>query len=234
MNKKIAAVISVIILLVSVLAACGKVPTIKNSAGEDVPVATDSEGNTMLNGDGDIIVYVTDEDGKYVKDNNGERVTSAVEFPRVIADGQKVETADYVMTFPKEWVINENGAGSRKGTEGEFLSIDKLDALKIGETVEMFADKPIKQMQAFGEEQKGDSGKAVFETHSTAVTEKKLKAVAAENDIVKADGTKMYVCSVWFEFDGTVYLASYLAPVGKDKAPDVVELLNSGLVMKSK
>ena len=65
MNNKIIAVICVVLMLATVLAACGKKVIIKGKNGQEYVAATDADGSTILNDEGNIIIYVTDENGKY-------------------------------------------------------------------------------------------------------------------------------------------------------------------------
>ena len=109
MQNKIIAVICVMLMLVTLFAACGKKVIIQGKNGQEYVAMTDEEGNTVLNQSGEIVVYVTDDRGKYVTDANGERQTNAVTFPDVAIGKDKIETADYVLTVPEGWVSGRDG-----------------------------------------------------------------------------------------------------------------------------
>lgn len=65
MDKKIIAVICASLIVISVaFASCGKKKPTINAKDATYEVVTDEEGNTVLNENGEIEIYVTDEDGK--------------------------------------------------------------------------------------------------------------------------------------------------------------------------
>lgn len=135
MHNKIIAVICVVLMLVTLFAACGKKVIIKGKNGEEYIAMTDDEGNTVLNDAGEIVVYVTDENGKYVEDANGERQTNAVTFPSLISDGKKVETADFILQVPEGWKANETGLVEKTVSEDESVFAN-IEVVCLGELAE--------------------------------------------------------------------------------------------------
>lgn len=150
MNNKIIAVICVVLMLATVLAACGKKVIIKGKNGQEYVAATDEEGSTILNEAGEIVVYVTDAKGKYVKDGSGERQTNVIPFPNVISDGKKVETADFVVQVPDGWEADENGL-IVKITEDESVNANMevacLGELTEGQNFDTFTENQIAMLE---------------------------------------------------------------------------------------
>lgn len=150
MNNKIIAVICVVLMLATVLAACGKKVIIKGKNGQEYVAATDEEGSTILNEAGEIVVYVTDAKGKYVKDESGERQTNVIPFPNVISDGKKVETADFVVQVPDGWEADENGL-IVKITEDESVNANMevacLGELTEGQNFDTFTENQIAMLE---------------------------------------------------------------------------------------
>lgn len=237
MEKKIIAIVSVVILLASVLTACGKVKTITLKEGQEYPLATDKEGNTIVNDDGNLVVYVTDENGKYVKDENGERATAAVTFPDQVINKNVLETPDYVMTFPEDWEIDGNGRAYKGDNDKAIVQIHNLGSLKEGETF----DTVIKSMTEGDENsvsQIENLGFKVttFKMKREILTYKKLECIVYGGKIEKSDGAiYMYNEYIYFMFKDELYKAEYSCQEGGyDETVNIVSIIDNGLVMKDK
>lgn len=135
MQNKIIAVICVMLMLVTLFAACGKKVIIQGKNGQEYVAMTDEEGNTVLNQSGEIVVYVTDDRGKYVTDANGERQTNAVTFPNMISDGKKLETVDFILQVPEGWKADETGLIEKIGSEDESVYAN-IEVVCLGELAE--------------------------------------------------------------------------------------------------
>ncbi len=105
MNKKYIAIILATMTLITVFTACSKdyedERIIKDREDNIHILATDKEGNTMQNEDGNIIEVVTDAKGKEVTDDNGNQVTQAVTYPDILEANGFVED-QYVKIKPEE------------------------------------------------------------------------------------------------------------------------------------
>lgn len=150
MQNKIIAVICVLLLLVTLFAACGKKVIIQGKNGQEYVAMTDEEGNTVLNQSGEIVVYVTDDRGKYVTDANGERQTNAVTFPDVAIGKDKIETADYVLAIPNGWTAGEAGL-IEKATEDAAVfanaEVNCLGKLPEGKNFDLFIAEQIATLE---------------------------------------------------------------------------------------
>lgn len=128
MNKKIITVmIAATLLFVGVFAACNKTEK-KNEPekiyleGDEYPFLTDDDGNKLLNENGEFIVFVTDFDGKFMKDEYGNRVTGPQLF-EAYSDDNKIEDYGYRITLPENWEVSDK--------KGSFINNKTQDTLSI-------------------------------------------------------------------------------------------------------
>lgn len=233
MEKKIIAIVSVVILLASVLTACGKVKTITLKEGQEYPLATDKEGNTIVNDDGNLVVYVTDENGKYVKDENGERQTNAVTFPEIIVNGSTLETSDYIMTFPKGWEIDDEGVARKKGKEKTFFIISNLGALQNGKSFDAYFDEN-KPTTEIIEKIKEKNPSSTVSVESAVLTSKKLDCRICKTKIVnEEESVTVYTNVFYFMFNNELYkIESSSQDGGYDDKFDINSFIDKNLTMK--
>lgn len=104
MSKKIVAVLLVAtVLFMCVFAACEKNEEdgvyIEN---DELDLVTDESGNKVLDYDGRLIVYATDEDGERVTNDKGEYETMAQEFQPFEDDGV-IEDLGFIIELPEGW-----------------------------------------------------------------------------------------------------------------------------------
>lgn len=235
MEKKIIAAVSVVILLVSVLAACAKKPpVIVTKEGMTFPLMTDSEGNTMVNKHGDLVVMVTGDDGKPIKNADGEYETAAVTFPDIIVGKLTVETSDFIMNYPKNWVVNEDGSAHRKGVDDESVTIDKLGPMKEGETFDSFYAKQVELGKTIGEQLKKDGQTTEYNSANGIITSKSIPCRTIEFKILNSDGTTAsFSTAVYVVFGDNMYKVLYTGSTSsKEDALEILNIIDDGLVMK--
>lgn len=125
MSKKlIAAMVALTILFVCVFAACNKDkdenrPYIEKDEYEFV---TDEDGSRVYSEDGEFLVYATDDKGKQVTNENGEKETLRQPFQPVDDDGV-YEEYGYKMTLPEGWKATDQ--------TGVFTNKEKTQQLEI-------------------------------------------------------------------------------------------------------
>ncbi len=131
MSKKLVAVmIALTLVFVGVFAACNNDPEDKPREPEklyieekDYPFLEDENGEKILNEYGEFVVFVTDEDGKYKRDENGDRMTMVQPFEAYSMDNF-VEDYGYRITLPENWVIDESKFGAFQNAQtGDRVSI---------------------------------------------------------------------------------------------------------------
>lgn len=102
MSKKIIVILTVAtILFVCVFAACEK-ETSDYIGNKDFEYVTDENGERVLSDDGQFVVYATDEKGKIIKDENGEKVTQLQQFQPIEEDGV-IEDYGFKLALPDGW-----------------------------------------------------------------------------------------------------------------------------------
>lgn len=241
MEKKfIAIVVAFVILITSV--AVGIVVYVNRKDlyvdpdGVEHWLVKDDEGNTVLNGEGDLVVYATDEKGKRQKDENGEYVTAAVDFPEKVIDGNTLETPDYRLTMPKTWELNEDGIFELKKNNKITLQVNKFELERVTPI-----DEYVKQSQEESNEFV-DALKdvfPVFETkeESAVITMKKLDCRIYETKMGKdKDNVEIYSLAVNFTRGLEAYQITLTCSDGSykdlDKELNLVGILDANFVVK--
>lgn len=128
MNKKITvSVLALVLVFTCIFAGCAKKGEYENPAtGEKYDVVTDAEGNKVLSEDGELLVYVKDENGEYVTDESGEKVTQVQGFIGQIEENGIVEDYAYKVAVPDGWKYSGNGVFENKaGNVNVDISIQK-------------------------------------------------------------------------------------------------------------
>lgn len=234
MNNKIIAVICVVLMLATVLAACGKKVIIKGKNGQEYVAATDADGSTILNDEGNIIIYVTDENGRYVKDANGERQTNAITFPDKILGERTIATPQYRLTMPEDWALNAEDIFIRNNNENITFEIGEVIPLSESRTLQAYLDSQISSMdylKANLDEYKNMS----YALDTTEITESKLPCTVIEMQLTDDNGTKtaeqMLYYIVWGDY---LVQASYCCrDTGALGSFDAFAYLNENLEIKS-
>lgn len=134
MNKKIAAVFCIAILMVSIFTACGNKGYLlaKDENGYEHAYVTDKEGNTVLNEHGEVRVYVTDSNGKIAKDEDGKPKENSVKKPEYEAKDDKYETDDFVLKITGGW---------DNATKGRYIKSDNAECyIEISKGYDDFED----------------------------------------------------------------------------------------------
>ena len=109
MQKKIVAVSLVILMVALLLASCGNKYLMGEINGVERPLVTDAEGNTEIDNEGKIAVYVTDAKGNIQYDADGNPQKNYYKLPEKMVNGQTLETLDYKFTMPKGWTLKDDG-----------------------------------------------------------------------------------------------------------------------------
>ena len=234
MNNKIIAVICVVLMLATVLAACGKKVIIKGKNGQEYVAATDADGSTILNDEGNIIIYVTDENGKYVKDANGERQTNAIAFPDKILGEHTITTPQYRLTMPEEWNLGQDGKFRKGGNENVVFEIGEVISLTANRTISSYIDTQIEGIEYV----KGNSEEfknLTYEVKEIALTESQLPCTVIEMKVTDDSGAVTIEQSLYYIAWGEYLVqASYYCTDAKEIGGfDSTVYLNDNLEIKS-
>lgn len=234
MEKKIIAVACVLVILAVTLAACGsKYLIVENDDGMEYAAVTDEEGNTVVNEQGDIVVYVTDVDGDLVTDTNGEPQTNSITIPSVIADGDTVETADYTLTMPDGWTANSNGRFTRDDNENVYLQITNFGELE-DQTLDTYVASMQENINALlaQTQQEYPSASVEYSNHTLSQANR-MDSRVVEFRVPDADGSMAYYAmNVYFVYQGELFKVDYICVGSYDESFDVLGVLDYSLVMK--
>lgn len=231
MNNKIIAVICVVLMLAAVLAACGKKPTIRAKDGKEYLLVTDAEGNTVVDGNGNLVVQVTDTDGKNVTDENGENKTAILTFPEAISRNGSVETASYILTAPEGWSLESNGTKLRKKVGKATIDIADLGNLPEGETLESYAKEQMLVVAALAEEAKTEYSGTVssMEAAQFSGREAQLMKLCIKGDSGVFQNSEM----LYFLYNNHLFKVLYSADAeGYEETFDFMAELQTHLQMK--
>lgn len=97
--KKYIAIIICAITVLGCFASCSA----KADLIEDYPAVTEKDGGVIRDEAGNLIVYVTDINGKIEKGEDGEKKTSPVALEHPIVVGRRVEGPTYALNIPDGW-----------------------------------------------------------------------------------------------------------------------------------
>lgn len=232
MEKKIIAVACALLMLVMAFTACGKV-IVTGDNGIEYEAVTDEEGNTVVNEDGEILVYVTDGDGDYIEDANGEPQTNVIDFPSVIAGDGIVETPYYTLTVPEGWTAEDDGRLVRDDNGSTYIQITRLGEAG-GVTPQAYVEARQGMIDGVVSQLQADYPDTAVTYASHAFTAQQLDSYVAELRAPQSDGTMFYYAmNIYFVYDGYLYKVDYICSNGSyDATFDALAVLDQNLVMK--
>lgn len=222
--KKYFALILTFILILTCFAACK--PSIKDGTvvtefgGQGHAAVTEADGGVKRDEAGNLIVLVTDENGRQVKDENGEYQTNPVAIDHALIIGDTIEMPEYSVQIPSGW-SNEASYESlvlkRDGTQDTFtISVIKDESL--GEV--------LKQRNSVINLAKTNFENVVTETKSETVGETEATLFSAY--VPDANGAQVYMCYIIFEHNGDIYSCMLNSNTDASAVvPDVIEILNT-------
>ena len=107
MNRRIIAVICVMLAITFIFVGCARKKYYVDKAGKKHVALTDESGETVTDKAGNVIVVQTNSSGELVTDKYGDYVTEAADVTKinVSSNGKSVETAAYTINVPSGWVL---------------------------------------------------------------------------------------------------------------------------------
>ena len=126
MKKYIAAILVTFIILSSFAACATKPKDIEeatNAAGETFAALTQADGGVARDEAGNLLLAVTDENGRAVTDENGETLTNAVALDHALVVGNRIECNTFAITIPDGW--------SNHNSYNDLNIINDADGTKI-------------------------------------------------------------------------------------------------------
>lgn len=107
MKRKILAVLLVLTFAFLLSSCGGKFDTVTDNNGKQYTVKRDKNGFAQTDEKGALITYETDDNGKIKQTENGDDVTSAIDFPNYITDGKTVECEYFSIEIPDGWQVQK-------------------------------------------------------------------------------------------------------------------------------
>lgn len=204
MSKKLIAILAVAtILFVCTFAACNN-----NADSDDSLYVTDENGEKILDEDGRFVVYETNADGEIVTDKSGENVTEAQIFEPTLEEGV-LEDFGFRLTIPEGWKLS-------KDEKNIFVNKDKTVEIRL---VENRYDDYLKKSKTFYDALAEKGVKSLI-TEDAALVKGAEKAFRLE---VTIEG-ESYISTVFLN-NGNLYNVTLKTPEGKIDAADAEAFL---------
>ena len=207
-SKKIIAVGCAVLLLASILTACGKKYLIIQSAsGVDYAAVTDDSGSTVVDSVGMVAVYVTDTNDLVVTDESGVAQTNYIDVAERIVDGQTFENSAFRLKLPSGWDINANGYCYKSGTDDKcYIQISDQGKLEVGESFGSRIDSNIATNELIIEKAKETYPDASMTSDNTLVIGDNIPAAFITYTIKDNSGTVIHHAEcIYFYYKDEIY-----------------------------
>ncbi|MBQ6268084.1 MAG: hypothetical protein IJK64_10000 [Clostridia bacterium] len=222
--KKIFVILICMVLALTCLTACKaklKNGTVLSGGGRDYAAVTNEDGGIQRDEAGNIVVLVTNDKGKNVKDDNGEYATQAVALRGALVVGNRIECPDYRLEIPNGWSDYLSGADlmiERNGTN---------DILKIVSTRDGDLNTSMKQASELIDKMKTFSADTEYVNRTVKVLDQdaQLFAVYVPDN---GTGAASYLGYIFFEHNGVVYSCMLTSDRNMNESIDeIVSILNT-------
>lgn len=217
MNKKIIAILLVFTLVITCFVACKRNDyEVTKIGGIDYPIVKDDEGNTIVNEDYQMAFYVTDANGDFVEDEDGEPQTNWVQLFDYITGEDMVQDTYFKMKIGEGWSAGDLGRIVKDDTDGKCY----MGCVEIGEVTDDFTlDSYLlmldEQNQEMIDEFNKAGCKAEMEKSATTVTIKNLQCITYKFRIEDTEGNLIhYAENLYYVHKDVVYKLEYICMDG--------------------
>ncbi len=235
MNKKILAIALAIVFIATAFTACKRGPELTKINGNEYPLATNKDGETIINEDNQIAVLVTDENNEVITYESGEDQTHWMQINGPMVIGDSVQTKLYTLGAPNGWEALENGRVEKKNTDSKcyihFLQNSTVAKFDDFETYIATIDSQNEEVAAAME---AKDYKVESESSSTTL-QSNLNCVVRKYKITDASGNLFhYAENYYFESNGKIYSVNYVCEDGKgyDSSFNFAQYLAQGFKFK--
>lgn len=163
---------------------------------------TDENRNTVLNDNGDILIYQTEENGDIATDNSGAPITAASIFPERLVEGKYIQTPTYTLTMPSGWsVVEDKYNAFKKKSADATITVEIVEGYALDDYIEYMESviEVLVSQSDKGEENRYE-GKDTYEYLAAKATATRF--TLAQKD---ADGKEYKWEAVVFEKNGNLY-----------------------------
>ena len=222
--KKITVILLCLVLAMTCLTACKaklKNGAVLSGGGYDYAAVTNEDGGIQRDDAGNIVVLVTNDKGKNVKDDNGEYATKAVALRGALVVGNRIECPDYRMNIPNGWSDYLSASDlmiQRDGTK---------DVIKIIATRDADLSSSMKQASDLIDKMKAVSADTVYDNRSVKVLDMdaQLFSVYVPDN---GTGAASYLGYIFFEHSSVVYSCMLTSDRNlNDSMEEILSILNT-------
>lgn len=238
MQKRFIAIISLVVVLVAVILTVVIVDNKKeiyvDKDGIEHWIYRNDSDMTLLNENGDIVIYITDLNGKRQKDENGEFVTGAIDFPEQIINGNTLETPDYRIKMPKDWKLDNDGEFTLKKNEDVQLRVHKIGKISEDSLTDFISQRKESYENLFKDYFEGSVEPTITNGQAT-ITSKKIQCYTLECKQMSEDNSTVetYQIELFYENNREVFQIIYLCENGSyDESIDILGLLHTNFTAK--
>ena len=241
MQKRILALALAVILIAASFAGCGKKKNmVVSKDGKEYEAVINDNGHKIYNQEGNVAVYEKDDNGKYVKNDKGEKTTMYVIQPDEVFYGQTYENNLLAFTMKdKSWELVGSGRFAKKDTEGQvYIAVTDLGGIPEGFVdVYTYANDSAnsKENVALREALTEQGMKMETTVEKVTVTSAMLPAAMETSTIFNADGSvRYYAAAIVFLHDAHLLHINYVCGDMKfyDENVNPLALVNDALYLK--
>lgn len=230
MNKKIIAILLVFTLVITCFVACQKqkYETTKIN-GKDVLLATDENGNTIINEDNQVVAVVTDSEGEIITYEDGEEQTYYIDLPATSIEGK-----GYSFVLEEDgWIYSEDFDAYLKEGQGKDVYISITEFENPYSSLDEYMTQTEKENEAFLEAIKQAYPDTEISITDGSVTSRSLPCKVVETKIKDDKGIFYYGFVVDFEYNGKVVTINYTSQNYSYEETDVLKLFNEGFIFET-
>ncbi len=229
MNKKIIALALAIVLIATLFAGCTKYGDKVEINGKDYIVMTDDEGNTIIDEDNNMIVVVTNANGKEVVDQNGEPQTYLVQVLGDELGNGKVYSKYGTFITPEGWEGNTKGFLVKKGTNEKcYINCTMVAEIDKENTYEKYIENAEQQIATIVLAAEQQGAKANIDKGGAVITKAEIATKKFTSEIYDSKGDLgLYSEVFYFTHEEKIYKLEYVCydGAGYDESFNVEEYL---------
>lgn len=236
MSKKILAVSMAVVIMALIFVGCKKDELItRKISGTEYVLATDDNGNTILDEQNQILVWPTSSDGEFVTVSNGEVATSYVNLENsAIITPEKIITSTYTLNAAEGWYVYQSGYIVKDGfAENECY----LKVIYMGQTTDeknylTYAEKFYEQNLEYKKQFEDAGYEASVNLDDAVITNREITAKRQRCMIKDESGTViLYTENYYFEYGDELYEINYACsePKAYDESFNVSEYVKENV-----
>lgn len=231
MSKKIIAIALAIVALATMFVGCQKEEFKVKVRGREYYPVTDKDGNTIIDEDNRLNIYIVDNEGITQENEKGEPQTGWIPLNGDVVAGDKIQGSVYDLVKLEGWQLDEMGFMHKDGTEENCLiKCVKYRELKDDATLDSVFEETTKTNEQIVQALKDNGYDVVMEKNDAAITVESIRAKHVLFKVTDKDGKVIhYAENYFFEKDDVVYSVEYVCKdgIGYDETFDFRAFLNT-------